>query len=150
MVGRERGGAEGAFVLDEARPPESYDARSFRLTTTRIGASRGARYGVINETFWDTKVEKGATYDVDFYARTDNGHVGLVFSLESADGRRVLARTTFPEVGGEWGRYAVALVSRGRESKARLVISPIEPTTIWLDSISASRRKHLEERREAK
>jgi hypothetical protein len=90
-------------------------------------------------------VKAGQWYDLAFQARTekrdnDRGYA-LTVSLESEDGRQVFARTTIPEVGGDWKSYTVALQARAPSPKARLVITMSEPGTIWLDDVSLSARE---------
>jgi len=71
--------------------------------------------------------------------------VGLVFSLESADGSRVCARATIPEVAGRGESTPWACTPTPR-SQVRLVITPIEPTTMWLDVVSLFPRKTFKNR----
>ncbi len=91
-----------------------------------------------------------------FSASTERGTIGLIFSLETSDGK-VLARTTLPEIGGAradagrgrsapttsaqaWPEFLVSLHARASDSSAHVTITPIEPTNIWLDGLTLTPR----------
>jgi hypothetical protein len=102
-------------------------------------------------------VEKGEWCVVTFSAVTERMSVGLVFSLEDSDGK-VLARTTLPEIGrgrmrrdrptteattipAVWPTYQVSLHTRASDPNVHVVITPIEPTNIWLDGLTLTPRQ---------
>jgi hypothetical protein len=98
-------------------------------------------------------ITSGQWYDVTFRARKeDNVGLGLLFSLETPDGKNICARTTLPEVGrggigraiegnNIWREYTVSLHAYASDPKCRLVISPIETGTVFLDDVSLVPRK---------
>lgn len=132
------GGGQGDVARDSATPSGESNSHSLRLTVKRVGS----RCGVVNNGSEGMKFEAGVWYDFNFHARTEtNKHFGLVVSLESADGRKVCARATIPEVGGEWKQYTLALHARQSDPKGRLVVAMFETGTIWLDAVSLTPRK---------
>lgn len=132
------GDGQGEIARDSATPLDERKPHSLRLTVKSIGG----RCGVMNSGPHGMRIEDGTWYDFTFHARTEtNKHFGLVVSLESADGRKVYARATIPEIGGEWKKYTLALHARQSEPNGRLVIAAFEPGTIWLDAVSLSPRK---------
>jgi alpha-N-arabinofuranosidase len=146
------GGAEGAMQLDASTPLNDRNPHSLRLSVAKMGT----RCGVSNSGYWGINVQAGEWYDTTFYARTEgNKSVGLVFSLESQDGKRICARATLPEIGrggpgrgqeaaqvaGPWRKYSLSLRGNASDPNCRLVITPIEPVTIWLDVVSVFPRK---------
>jgi hypothetical protein len=141
------GGAEGSMCLDVNSPLNEGSPHSLRMTVTKMGT----RCGVANNGPRGMNIRAGQWYDASFYARTESGGgmggrprgVGLVFSLESADGGKVCARATIPEVGGPWQKYTLALHANDSDPHCRLVITPIEPTTMWLDGVSLLPRKTI-------
>jgi alpha-L-arabinofuranosidase len=151
------GDAEGSIQLDADAPLNDRNPHSLRLSVTKLGT----RCGVANSGYWGINVQEGQWYDASFYARTaENKSVGLVFSLESQDSRRVCARATIPEIGrggrgpgaeagasqGSWRRYTLSLRANASDPNCRLVISAIEPVTVWLDVVSLFPRKTFKDR----
>jgi hypothetical protein len=140
------GAAEGAMQRDTENPLDAGNPHSLRLNVTNLGA----RCGVANSGYWGMNIQAGEWYDASFHARTKGlaggRGVGLVFSLESTNGQRVCARVTLPEVSGGWRKYTVSLLAYASEPRCRLVISPIEPCTIWFDVVSLCPRKTFKNR----
>jgi hypothetical protein len=144
------GGAKGSVSRVTDNALGEFGPHSLRLEATELGQ----RCGVANAgPPGGMNVTSGQWYDVTFHARGEGGRgIGLVFSLESADGKKVCARTTLPEIGrsgigrpvegnGEWSQYTVSLRAHASEPKCRLVISPIEPATLQFDGISLVPRR---------
>lgn len=152
------GGGEGSMHLDANTPLNDRNPHSLRMTVTRLGS----RCGVVNSGYWGMNIQAGEWYDATFYARADGSRsVGLVFSLESQDGRKVCARATIPEIGRggapaqqaagsaqptPWRTYALSLQAYASDPNCRLVITPIEPVTMWLDVVSLFPRKTFKDR----
>jgi len=134
------GDARGQVDREVSGRAGATNSHSLRLTVLNPGLRCGVSYPCIA----GFKVKAGSWYDLAFWARTekrenDRGY-GLTVSLESAEGGMVFARTTLPEVGGDWNHYAVALHAYGSGPKVRLVITMSEPGTIWLDDVSLTGR----------
>jgi len=128
------GGAQGGIARDDAAPPGPVGLHALRLNSTELGTRCGAA-NIGNGG--GMEVNSGNWYDVSFYCRTENkAHTGLVFSLESQDGRTIYARATIPEVGGDWQPYTLSLHAYAGNRGAWLVISPIDPGVLWLDGVS--------------
>jgi hypothetical protein len=136
------GGAEVELVPDPAPPvPDGQNTNSLRLTVKQTGE----RFGIVCADMGEMKLEPGQWYDLSFNARTDTRKTfALTVSLESPDGKKVFARTTLPEVGGDqWGHFSVALNVRQPASKCRMVIALADTGTLWLNDISVSLRKTI-------
>jgi alpha-L-arabinofuranosidase len=144
------GGARGAMTLDVNNPLNDRNPHSLKLVVT----SKGTRCGIANSGYWGMNIQAGEWYDATFYARTESGGgprgggrgVGLVFSLETGRGKKVCARATIPEIGGAWRKYTLALHAEASDPNCRLVITPIEPTTMWFDVVSLFPRKTFKNR----
>ena len=93
------GGADVELVPDSAPPlPNGQDTNSLRLTVKQTGE----RFGIVCADMGEMKLEPGQWFDLSFNARTDTQKTfALTVSLESLDGKKVFARTTLPEVGGD-------------------------------------------------
>lgn len=142
------GEAEGT-VEPDAKHPQRDSPHLLHIAVTKTAAPGKGRAGATNSTA--IEVRQGCRYEVTFSAITEKRSVGLVFSLESADGQ-VLARSTLPEIGrgrnfrgaeGEgdganWPKYSVTLNVRASDPKTHLTITPIEPTSVWLDDVTIS------------
>jgi hypothetical protein len=90
------GQAEGS-IEHPAKHASNASGNLLRIAVTKYAAHPGeGRVGAKNRT--TIAVQQGQWYDVTFNGISEGIGVGLVFSLESADGK-VLARTTLPEIG---------------------------------------------------
>src|SRR5262249_49273416 len=134
----QEGEAEGS-VEQDARHSASESPHLVRINVTKTAAPGKGRAGATNNA--PIVVQEGQWFDITFSAATERGSIGLVFSLESPEGK-VLARTTLPEIGRggrrgrgdaqltgpNWSKYSVSLHARASDPNAHLVITPIEPT----------------------
>jgi hypothetical protein len=138
-------GAEGKIALEPVNSEDELGGYSLCLTVSKCSK----RAGLAHDVSKGLTVIADAWYDLEFRARTkgreNNRGYGLTVSLESQDGSKVFARTTLPEVAGEWASYTLALDIRKSDSNAVLVITMSEPGTIWLDDVSLSRRMTSED-----
>ena len=143
------GEAEGTIEQD-AKHPASTNPHLLRIAVTKTATPGNGRVGATNRAA--INVHEGQWCYVTFSAVTERGSIALVFSLEGADGK-VLARTTLPEIGrgrpgaggsggasAHWMTYTVSLHARGSDPNAHLVITPIEPTSVWLDGLTLTSR----------
>lgn len=112
---------------------DTNNASCLRLTVAKISKRNGIRHTA------SITLQKHSWYQLKFSAYAAPRQLGrgyaLTVSLESPDGKHVLARTTIPEVGGDWNEYSVALHTRDSYPGAVLVITMCEPGTVWLDDI---------------
>lgn len=135
--------AEGGAVVElapdtNAPAGQGAGASSMRITVRQAGT----QCGVVCADMGKMKLAAGDWYDFSFNARTDPPKTSaLVVSLESLDGKKVLARTTLPEVGGDqWQRFSVALHVRQPATKCRMMITFADKGAIWLNDLSLVRR----------
>ena len=123
----------GAISVDTGRPLNTNNPRSLKLTLTSGTGSLGAG----NAGFWGLALQQGALYDLSLYASGASGFTGpLRARLESADGTKLYAQTTFGGLTTNWQRYAASLASSATDTNARLVVSLAQPGTVWLDVVS--------------
>ena len=136
------GEAEGSMGQVGAETAEPM----LEMTVTKTAGPLMGRVGAMNRIH--LRVEAGRFYDIAFSGRADKASVGLVFSLETADGK-VLARTTLPEIGranrgtaasSEWLQYLVSLHAQATDGDAVLTVTPIEPTHIVLKHLMLTPR----------
>jgi hypothetical protein len=147
------GEAEGNIEPDAKRLADP-DTTFLHIIVTKTAPPGQGRVGAINHM--PVNVDEGKWYDATFRAFAEGRSVGIVFSLEGPDGK-VLARTTLPEIGrmrrGGAGndveanpaprKYNVALHARASDSHAHLTLSPIEPTSVWIESIKLTPRSNI-------
>jgi alpha-L-arabinofuranosidase len=127
----EQGDAKGAMKVDSANPLNAALPHSLQLTMTSGSGSVGAA----NAGFWGMALTAGASYNLNLFARgADAGPLNV--RLESADGRRVYAETSFDQLTAGWQRFSARLVARGTDANARLVVSLAQPGTVWLNFVS--------------
>jgi hypothetical protein len=133
------GDAQGSLKLDSLTNSSANNSNALLLSISKVGTRSGVLF------VRSTGVEADQWYDLTFWARTekrenDRGY-GLTVSLESRDGKQLCARTTLPEVGGEWREYTVALHSRLAHPAVTLSITMSEPGAIWFNQIELRQRR---------
>jgi hypothetical protein len=137
------GQAEGTIEAP-ARHASNPSTNLLKIAVTKYGALPGqGRVGARNTQA--LPVDKGQVYDITFHGISEGIGVGLVFSLETDDGK-VLARTTLPEIGrggrgggggggmrgGRAGRGgATPATSPATSSSAALVSPPVPAGPTW-------------------
>jgi hypothetical protein len=148
------GQAEGTIEAD-AKHPNNPNSHLLKISVTKYVGPGEGRVGAQNSHTMGVK--EGQLFDVTFTGISEGVGVGLVFSLENAQGK-VLARTTLPEIGRGgrgrgrggadagggaatvaagpvWRPYLVNLRVRAADPAVHLVITPIEPIPVWLDGL---------------
>ena len=150
------GDGAGTFQMD-AKNAANPHPHLLRISVTRYPEAGKGRYGVKNAA--SIAVKEGAAYDIRFGGASEGIGVGLVFSLETDDGK-VLARTTLPEIGrgagrgsgpasspvvtgtpaAPWRQYLVSLTARSSAPNARLTITPIEQVPVWIEDLTIVER----------
>jgi hypothetical protein len=150
----QEGQAQGSIETD-AKHGSNPSPHVLHIAVTKTADPGEGRAGAVSDVHF--AVDQGEWCDVTFSAVTERGSIGLVFSLENSDGK-VLARTTLPEIGRARGRrgraatqpttvpvvwptYLVSLHVRAADASAHVVITPIEPTSIWLDGMTLTPRQ---------
>lgn len=133
------GGAVVELTPDTASPAPGWQGtNTLRITVKKTGEP----CGVVCADMGKMKLESGDWYDLSFNARTDPPKTfALTVSFESMDGKKIFARTTLPEVGGDqWGHFSVALHIRQPASQCRMVIALADTGTLWLNDLAVVRR----------
>jgi hypothetical protein len=137
------GDAEGTAEID-AKHATNPNAHLIKIAITKLAPFGEGRLGVKNSA--PIAVKKGASYDITFTGVSEGIGVGLVFSLETDDGK-VIAGTTLPEIGrggrgapagaqsSPWRRYALSVLGRVTVPNAHLTITAIEPVPVWLENV---------------
>jgi hypothetical protein len=156
----EEGQAQGTIEPD-AKNPNNPNPHILKISVTKYVGPGEGRVGAQNSH--TLPVRDGQLFDVTFSGISEGIGVGLVFSLENAQGK-VLARTTLPEIGRggrgrgrggaggangattvgagpTWRPYLVNLRARAADPAAHLVITPIEPVPVWLDGLTIVERQ---------
>ena len=145
------GTAKGTIETD-SKHGNNPSPHVLHISVTKTADPGEGRAGAVSDVHF--AVEKGEWCEVTFTAVTERGSIGMVFSLESSDGK-VLARTTLPEIGrgrgrrgttqpasipAVWPTYLVSLHVRAADPNAHVVITPIEPVNVWLDGLTLTPR----------
>lgn len=146
-------GQAQASVEQNLPHPSSSSAHLLHIMCSKTAAPGEGRAGATCTT--TIAVKEGQWFDVTFIGMNERGSSGLVFSLETADGK-VLARTTLPEIGRRlrgppgaatastqptWNNYLVSLHARGSDPAAHMTVTPIESTSVWLDGLTITPRQ---------
>jgi len=127
------GTATGTMSVDVAQSLNTNNPNSLQLTFL----SGAGQIMAANSGYWGMTLLAGATYDVNFEARSTNGFTGPVtVRLESADGGSSYAQASFSGLTTSWQHFAAPLVAAGSVTNARLVVSLAGAGTVWLDEVS--------------
>ncbi len=134
---------DAVISLDTNAPLNTALNVSLKLDTTK--ASKKSPVGIANGGFWGIPVRPNTTYHASFYARGRHFPGLLTVRLESADGQKILASASVPEISGHWQKYEVTLTTGAVEPSKdnRLVISTTKGGTffhkhgtVWFSQVS--------------
>jgi alpha-L-arabinofuranosidase len=127
------GSTRAGMALDTAKPLNEANKTSLRVDIARVG--QGGSVAVINDGYWGIALQKGAKYNLSFFARAANFNGAIVARLEGPDGK-VYGSQTITGIGAEWKRYTASLESTGTEPNARFALVASNPGTLWFDVVS--------------
>jgi alpha-L-arabinofuranosidase len=127
-----QGDAVGMMSVDATVPLNDSTPNSLRLTMKSGSGSVGA----CNAGFWGMSLAAGATYNLDFFAKSSDAAGPIDVRLESGNGGHIYAQASLHGVTGQWRHVTTALVSSGTDTNARLVVAISRPGTVWLDMVS--------------
>lgn len=149
-----RGGGEGKWAVEAARPLHQNNPHYLVLEVTKAGDG----VGLVNPGFDGIALKAGETYELSLFARQlfmnrrwppDNSIEGkpmpLAVRLESKDGE-VLCEAPLEVTGRDWTRLTVALTPNRNEDSARLVLLAKANGGIALDEISLFPRRTFRDR----
>jgi alpha-N-arabinofuranosidase len=138
--------AEIQLTLDKKNPLTEASPQAAAVTVKKLGAD-GKNY-FVNEGFWGINAQKGETYDLSFYAHSDNSYQGpLSVALLAQDGS-ILASYTFKSINNnDWKKYSCSFVPKATDGKARFAFSFNATGNIWFDFVSLFPRKTFKNRK---
>ena len=126
--------ADISLALTQEKPLNEATPNSLQVTINKLAAD--GKNNLVNDGFWGINTEKGATYNLNFYTRTDKYKGPLTVSLQSASGT-ILASYKFASVAGSaWKKYSCKLVAAQSEPNAKFVMTFGGTGTVWLDFVS--------------
>ncbi len=103
------------------------------------GATKQNPAGIANSGYWGIPVQPKTSYAVSFYAKAAPGFNGSVtVSLESVDGKTVLASARVSGVTGDWKKFTATLKTRAIPASKENIfkLTTTAPGTLWLQNIS--------------
>jgi alpha-L-arabinofuranosidase len=138
-------GANIQLSLDKKNPLTEATPQSAAISIKQLG-SDGKNY-FINEGFWGINAQKGETYQLSFYTRSDGTYSGpLTVLLLAQDGSQLSSHTFTSVNNGEWKKYTCTLVPKESDGKAHFAFSFGSVGNIWLDFVSLFPRKTFKNR----
>jgi alpha-N-arabinofuranosidase len=127
---------DATIRVDTKQPLNS--ALNLSLRMNAVNASEKSPAGIANGGYWGIPVRPNTVYHASFYARSENFSGPLTLSIQSADGKEVLARAKVSKISGEWKKYEATLkTGKIQPSKDnRFVITAARPATVWFQNVS--------------
>ena len=127
------GTAAGTINVDTSLPLNTNNLASLNLTMISGGGSVGA----VNSGYFGMSFQAGATYYLNFYARTMAGNSGAVRAqLQSSGGGTVYAQAAVGNLTTGWQHYTVPLISSSTDTNGQLALVITNAGTVWLGEIS--------------
>lgn len=121
------------LALTTDKPLNDAGPNSLQVTVNKASAGNN----LVNEGFWGINTQKGESYNLSFFARTDRGYKGpLTVSLQSADGKILASHVFSSVIGSAWKKYSCKLQATQSDPKAKFVMSFGGTGTVWLDFVS--------------
>lgn len=141
----QKGGSSKAIIsLDTEKPLNNATPRSLKVEVNAIAPAE--KVSVVNEGFWGIRIDKGESYRLTFYARTDRHNAPLIASLVGADGKTLASCTTGKVGGSAWKRYTCTLTATDSDPKATFHLSFGSKGVVWLDFVSLFPAKTFRDR----
>ncbi|HEY5345033.1 MAG TPA: alpha-L-arabinofuranosidase C-terminal domain-containing protein [Verrucomicrobiae bacterium] len=109
------------------------------------GARKDSPAGIANGGYWGIALQPNTTYHASFYAKAKDFNGELTVSLETADGKTVVAQAEITGIGSDWKKYETTLTTGNiaPSKENRLVISATKSGTffnhhgtIWFQEVS--------------
>jgi len=121
----------GVISLDTNQPLNPALNVSLKLDVSK--ATEDSPAGIVNGGFWGIPIRPNTAYRASFYAKGKHFRGPLTVTMESKDGRTILASATVPKISGEWENYEVTLATGNVDpsKENQLVISTTKPGTFW-------------------
>jgi alpha-L-arabinofuranosidase len=128
-------GASSDVSISEESPLNKATPKSLQLKLN--STSQNGYTDLVNEGFWGIKVNAGESYNLVFYARTDEAYRSPVnVSLQSPDGT-ILSTHYFSTITGKaWKKYSCTLKAVTGNDKAKFVLSFQGKGQVWIDFVS--------------
>jgi alpha-N-arabinofuranosidase len=129
----------GAGKISLAAATPLNDALNVSLQLDAGAASNNSPAGFANGGYWGIPVKPKTKYHVSFFAKAAAGFTGpLAVSLESVDGKTVLAAEKISGLTGDWKKFDLDLKSRNLPATKDTVfkITTAAPGTIWFQNVS--------------
>lgn len=93
------------------------------------------RVGISNEGFWGIPLQKGAKYNLSFFAKTETGKQSSISAaLESVDGK--VYDSNYFTISDSWEQYCCTFESGETDMNARFVITAGTTGSFWFDFVS--------------
>jgi alpha-L-arabinofuranosidase len=128
-----RGTTGASMSVDGSSPASPKNPHSLKVT---IPASASGAVSLANEGYWGMAVRSLEAYDLSVLMRRGDGCDGpILVELKGSD-RRTIASASLPAPTTSWSTYRVTLIATRSDPKARLMITPTRPGTLWLDMVS--------------
>lgn len=121
--------------LTQEKPLNEVTPNALQVTIDKLSTS-GVN-NLVNDGFWGINTEKGETYNLSFFARTDAKYKGpLKVSLQSTEGK-ILGTYEFKSVSGSnWKKYNCKIAATDTDPKAKFAITFGSTGNIWFDMVS--------------
>ena len=127
-------GSEITLALTQDNSLNEATPNAMQVSIAKLGAN--GKTSLCNEGFWGINTAEGDTYDLNFYARTNNYSGPLTVSLVSPEGK-TLATYQFRSIASQpWKKFSCQLKASGSHPKAKFAMSFGSTGTVWLDFVS--------------
>ncbi len=127
-------GATGSMAMASDELLNKAQNHCLRLQVNKVPS--GGRVAVANEGYWGINVMDGVAYELTFFARCGQEANGMVATLEDSSCRRHYANAVVSGLTTNWQKFTVILKAQGNDHDGRLVLSPKEAGTVWLDVVT--------------
>ena len=126
-------GASATMSVDTSRPLNASNTGALKLTR---GIGTGS-LELTNSGYYGIPLQAGANYDLSFHTSCSEDFTGPIeVRLESADGSKIYAQTSFTGLTTQWQKFSATLIPDTTDARARLRISMDQPGSVWLDVVS--------------
>jgi alpha-L-arabinofuranosidase len=103
----------------------------------QVRVKQPSKSALVNEGFWGINVQKGATYELNFFVRVDPQYKGAITAaLQSTKGLTLASYTFNKCTNREWQKFGCTLTATKNDPNAQFVLFFGGTGTVWLDMVS--------------
>ncbi|MCF0198357.1 MAG: carbohydrate binding domain-containing protein [Bacteroidaceae bacterium] len=128
--------AQGAASMEVVTTDAEHSNMINEVQEHAVKVSAHVAYaGIRNQGYWGMNIEKGVTYQLSFWAKSDDV-TGITARLFSPSGSLLGQAKVTEQLTGEWTRYTASIKATRSDTRGQLALVATKASTFYLDVVS--------------